>query len=118
MHKHILDIGRPKRKEGSRSSGAGDRRSSVDKPPSRPEQSDGTSKPEGTVVDDETSQESQSVSLSSAAAPATGMSESPTGDQTPDSMVWHPSDNLSANANSESPAELRSVVVKEVSEVK
>lgn len=113
--KHILDIGRPKRKEGSRSSGAGDRRSSVDKVPSRPEHQDSaTVKPEVTATEDETSQESQSVSITTSSAAT--MSESPTaGEQTTDSaMVWHPSDNLSSNAISE-PGSDR-IVIKEAEE--
>ncbi|KAK7103547.1 hypothetical protein V1264_018423 [Littorina saxatilis] len=87
--KHILDIGRPKKKEGSRNSV--DRRSSVEKPPaSKSEQAADVSK---SAEDDETSQESQNVDVSNS---ATAMSESPT-EQT-ESMTWHPSDNSSANA--------------------
>ncbi|XP_076463451.1 poly(A) polymerase beta-like [Babylonia areolata] len=97
--KHILDIGRPKKKEGARSSGAGDRRSSVDKHPgAKPEQADATgpgNSHQARPEEDETSQESQSTEVS-VSAPST--SESPGGGEQADSMVWHPSDNSSANA--------------------
>ena len=53
--KSILDIGRPKRKEGSRTSGAGDRRLSQDKPISR-DSLDGVKPDIITVVEDDTSQ--------------------------------------------------------------
>lgn len=91
--KHILDISRPKKREGARGSGAGDRRSSVDKntgsKPEHAEVSNSHAKPE----EDETSQESQAAELS---VSTSGTLESPS--EQADSMVWHPSDNSSANA--------------------
>lgn len=109
--KHILDIGRPKRKEGGRSSGAGDRRSSIDKPlssSSKQEQPDASKSSTG-ADEDETSQESQSVDVSGSGA------EIPS-DQA-DSMVWHPSDNSSTNAVPASESGSERNVSKEHTEV-
>lgn len=113
MPKHILDIGKPKRKEGARSSGAGDRRSSIDKPlsSSKQEHTD-ASKPSAGAEEDETSQESQSVDVSGSGA---AMSESPS-DQA-DSMAWHPSDNSSTNAVPASESGSERNVSKEHAEV-
>ena len=114
MPKHILDIGRPKRKEGGRGSGAGDRRSSIDKPlisSSKQEQPD-ASKSSAGADEDETSQESQSVDVSGSGAP---MAES-SSDQA-DSMVWHPSDNSSTNAVPASESGSERNVSKEHTEV-
>ena len=110
--KHILDIGRPKRKEGGRSSGAGDRRSSIDKPLSSKQEQPDASKSSTGADEDETSQESQSVDVSGSGAP---MAES-SSDQA-DSMVWHPSDNSSTNAVPASESGSERNVSKEHTEV-
>lgn len=112
MPKHILDIGRPKRKEGGRSSGAGDRRSSIDKPLSSKQEQPDASKSSTGADEDETSQESQSVDVSGSGAP---MAES-SSDQA-DSMVWHPSDNSSTNAVPASESGSERNVSKEHTEV-
>ncbi|KAL8585161.1 hypothetical protein ACOMHN_013176 [Nucella lapillus] len=106
--KHILDIGRPKKREGARGSGAGgDRRSSVEKNSagSKPEHAAEVGNSHAKPEEDETSQESQSAEVS------VGPSKSPS--EQADSMVWHPSDNSSANAVTADSGSERTAVLKD-----